>query len=78
MDPVAKTSLYTAVLRARESARPDRLFSDPFAEALAGPQGDDLLAWMEVRSPVFRATPSSPSGPGSSTTRSSASWVNPK
>ena len=51
MDPVATTSLYTAMLRARESARPDRLFSDPFAEALAGPQGNELLAWMETRAP---------------------------
>lgn len=51
MDPVATTSLYTAMLRARESARPDPLFSDPFAEALAGPQGSELLAWMEARAP---------------------------
>lgn len=51
MDPVATTSLYTAMLRARESARPDRLFSDPFAETLAGPQGNTLLAWMEARAP---------------------------
>ncbi|MDQ4020591.1 MAG: class I SAM-dependent methyltransferase [Actinomycetota bacterium] len=51
MDPVATTSLYTAMLRARESARPDRRFSDPFAEALAGPQGHELLAWMETRAP---------------------------
>jgi methyltransferase (TIGR00027 family) len=57
MDPVAKTSLYTAVLRARESARPDSLFSDPFAEALAGPQGNELLAWMETRSPGVSRNP---------------------
>lgn len=51
MDPIGTTGLYTAMMRARESARPDRLFSDPFAEALAGPQGYDVLAWMEARSP---------------------------
>lgn len=51
MDPVATTSLYTAMLRARESARPDRLFCDPFAEALAGPRGTEVLAWMEARAP---------------------------
>lgn len=51
MDPVATTSLYTATLRVRESARPDRLFSDPYAEALAGPQGSEVLAWMESRAP---------------------------
>ena len=51
MDPIATTGLYTAMIRARESARPDRLFSDPFSEALAGPQGGDVLAWMEDRCP---------------------------
>lgn len=51
MDPLATTALYTAVLRARESARPDRLFNDPFAGALAGPQGDELISWMEAISP---------------------------
>ncbi len=57
MDPIATTGLYTAMLRARESARPDRLFSDPFAEALAGPQGNDVLAWMEARSPGASQNP---------------------
>jgi methyltransferase (TIGR00027 family) len=51
MDPVATTSLYTAIMRARESARPDRLFSDPFAAALAGPEGEHLLAWMNEQAP---------------------------
>jgi methyltransferase (TIGR00027 family) len=44
LDPVAQTSRLTAALRARESARPDRLFNDPFAARLAGPTGEDLLA----------------------------------
>ena len=51
MDPLAATSLYTAALRAQGSARPDRLFSDPLAEALTASQGNELLAWMEVRCP---------------------------
>jgi PPM family protein phosphatase len=36
-DPVASTALWMAAERARESARPDRLFDDPLAERLAGP-----------------------------------------
>ncbi len=51
MDPVATTALYTAMIRARESARPDRLFNDPLAGALAGPQGTELISWMEAISP---------------------------
>jgi methyltransferase (TIGR00027 family) len=57
MDPVGMTSLYTAMLRARESARPDRLFTDPFAETLAGQQGSDVLAWMETHSPGAAQNP---------------------
>lgn len=51
MDPVAATALYTAMIRAQESTRPDRLFNDPLAGALAGPQGDKLISWMEATSP---------------------------
>ncbi|WP_238011739.1 SAM-dependent methyltransferase [Dactylosporangium sp. AC04546] len=40
---VADTALWTAAARARESRRADRLFSDPFAEVLAGPTGVALL-----------------------------------
>jgi methyltransferase (TIGR00027 family) len=40
---VAQTARWTAAARARETARPDRLFSDPFAEALAGRHGRALL-----------------------------------
>jgi methyltransferase (TIGR00027 family) len=39
LDPVAKTAQVTAALRARESARPDRLFTDPLAAVLAGDTG---------------------------------------
>jgi methyltransferase (TIGR00027 family) len=40
---VADTALWTAAARARESARTDRLFDDPFASLLAGEKGRDLL-----------------------------------
>ncbi len=40
---VARTARWTAAARARESARPDRLFDDPFAALLAGTDGDTLL-----------------------------------
>jgi len=43
MDAIATTSRWIAAARARESARPDRLFDDPFAQALAGPEGFALL-----------------------------------
>src|SRR4051812_29590382 len=38
-DPVSVTARFTAVARARESARADRLFDDPWAAALAGAEG---------------------------------------
>src|SRR5947209_3293544 len=41
---VAATGLLTAAMRAEESARDDRLFTDPFAERLAGDDGRRLLA----------------------------------
>lgn len=46
MDAIAKTSLLTAAMRAMETNRSDkegRLFSDPYAEILAGEEGMDLL-----------------------------------
>ncbi len=43
----AQTASWTAAVRAQESAREDALFNDPWAEALAGPEG---LAWLEGRS----------------------------
>ncbi len=39
VDPVGATSRLTAAARARESARDDRLFDDPFATELAGSEG---------------------------------------
>ncbi len=47
MDSVAKTSLLTAAMRAAETHRSEaegRLFSDPYAELLAGQEGRELLA----------------------------------
>lgn len=41
---VADTGLLVAAIRAHETARDDRLFSDPFADRLAGDRGRALLA----------------------------------
>lgn len=47
-DLLASTARWTAAVRAQESAREDRLFDDPWAVALAGPEG---AAWIEQRQP---------------------------
>jgi methyltransferase (TIGR00027 family) len=39
MDPLARTALWVAAARAEETKRADRLFEDPFAASLAGPEG---------------------------------------
>jgi methyltransferase (TIGR00027 family) len=44
IDPVGITGLLVAAIRAEESTRPDRLFDDPFAAALAGDEGRRALA----------------------------------
>src|ERR687897_2939765 len=44
MDPVGLTSRWMAAARARESERADRLFDDPLAATLAGPEG---FTWLE-------------------------------
>ena len=41
---LAATACWTAAVRARESRREDRLFHDPWAEALAGEQGASWIA----------------------------------
>lgn len=51
MDPVAKTSRWMAAARARESKRPYRLFDDPLAAVLAGPEGFRWLDRMERAQP---------------------------
>jgi methyltransferase (TIGR00027 family) len=44
------TAKWIAAARARESERPDRLFNDPFASALAGDEGFAILARSEAAS----------------------------
>jgi methyltransferase (TIGR00027 family) len=50
--PVSMTALWMAADRARESARPDRLFYDPLAGRLAGADGVELMARMEAGLPA--------------------------
>ena len=54
MEGVAATSLMTAAARARESARPDALFVDPWADRLAGKGG---RAFLQRQDEVQPATP---------------------
>ncbi|RPF19993.1 class I SAM-dependent methyltransferase [Myceligenerans xiligouense] len=49
LEAVAATARWTAAARARETARADRLFVDPFAEGLAGDDGPDLLFHFHPR-----------------------------
>ncbi len=53
MNPVGTTSLLVAAMRAEESARPDRLFEDPLADALAGPMGRAALAEYRAAAGAF-------------------------
>jgi methyltransferase (TIGR00027 family) len=63
IENISDTARWVAVYRAMESARPDAIFRDPFAERLAGPRGYEILnempkgrafAWpMIVRTAVF-------------------------
>jgi len=63
IENVSDTARWVAVYRAMESARPDAIFRDPFAERLAGERGHQILdampkgrafAWpMIVRTAVF-------------------------
>ncbi|GIF25746.1 methyltransferase (TIGR00027 family) [Actinoplanes tereljensis] len=48
LDPLARTALWTASLRAREHARPDHLFTDPLAEYLAGDEGPQIMRSFEA------------------------------
>ena len=48
INPIAPTSRWMAAARARESERADRLFDDPLAAALAGPEGFSCLEGMEA------------------------------
>ncbi len=63
IENVSDTARWVAVYRAMESARPDAIFRDPFAERLAGERGQQIVdtmkqgrafAWpMIVRTAVF-------------------------
>ena len=44
MDGVGLTSLWVAAMRAIETERPDGMISDPFARALAGEKGFDVMS----------------------------------
>ena len=55
-NPIAPTSRWMAAARARESERADRLFDDPLAATLAGPEG---VAWLERMKAAARSD-----GPG--------------
>src|SRR5579859_5914804 len=46
-DPLAKTALWTASMRARETDREDRLFADPLAALLAGDEGPQIMRRFE-------------------------------
>jgi len=56
MHGVGLTSLWVAAWRAVESERPDALFHDPFARALAGPEGFAVLASARAASPIEAPT----------------------
>lgn len=43
---ISDTARWVAVYRARESARPDAVFRDPFARRLAGERGEQIAASM--------------------------------
>ncbi|HZF07227.1 MAG TPA: SAM-dependent methyltransferase [Thermoanaerobaculia bacterium] len=63
IENISDTARWVAVYRATETARPDAIFRDPFAERLAGPRGRQILeempkgrayGWpMVVRTAVF-------------------------
>ncbi|MFG3053167.1 class I SAM-dependent methyltransferase [Kitasatospora sp. NPDC048239] len=63
LNPVERTALLTAALRAAETLREDRLYQDPYAAQLVGETGPELLA--EIRRATFpaqgvRTVPSTP------------------
>lgn len=57
LDPVERTALLAAALRAAETAREDPLHKDPYAARLAGDDGPGLLAEL-----LAVAVPSAPPG----------------
>lgn len=57
MDSLALTARWMAAARARESWRADRLFDDPFAEALAGDEGFSWLRMLDLSAGIFAPGP---------------------
>jgi methyltransferase (TIGR00027 family) len=47
----SKTALMVCAYRARSSARPNPLFVDPWADAIAGPEGHELAARLDTQFP---------------------------
>lgn len=47
IENVSDTARWVAVYRAMETARPDAIFRDPFADRLAGQRGREILAEMQ-------------------------------
>lgn len=47
LDPLARTALWTASMRAREQAREDRLFEEPLAALMAGHDGPRIMRGFE-------------------------------
>lgn len=47
IENVSDTARWVAVYRAMETARPDALFRDPWAERLAGPRGQEIASGMK-------------------------------
>src|SRR5438270_4247551 len=47
LDPLARTALWTASMRAREHSRADRLFEEPLAGLLAGCEGPQIMRGFE-------------------------------
>ncbi len=46
IENISDTARWVAVYRAMETARPDAIFRDPFADRLAGPRGREIMAEM--------------------------------
>jgi methyltransferase (TIGR00027 family) len=47
IEHISDTARWVAVYRAMESARPDALFHDPFAQRLAGAKGDEIVQTLK-------------------------------
>lgn len=47
IENISDTARWVAVYRAMETARPDAIFHDPFADRLAGQRGREILAEMQ-------------------------------